>query len=451
MFFTIFLLTVGSIPDDWYTFETESKAFRVALPARPDSTTSRSVSGPSGQIQLTSAQVKTADGVYSVQITENSARVNPGTLDDGIRQFAESKKATLGPSRSVTVGGNPGREFEMTASQKRSKVLFVASGGKLFVLSASGTPGLGVPAAADRFLGSLKIGTEEMAKADVAEAKARADAAEADAKAKARMEAEIAKAKMETEVAKAKAEAEVAKAKAEADIAGARAGAEAAKSRADAQAARARPKAEFADKPDESMVVAEADKGDDDSKDPEKPAAKKSNAPIKVTISRMPKNARPYAGSDIENLSRSFANDRDGFRDLGPEGSVLVGVSVTYIERFGGPKVRSVQPIYRSDKSHYAGLTYGEVVGPVFTFVARPGYALGGLVTHTGLTVDGFGIVFMKIDGDRLDPNDTYNSPWIGDRKGGSPGEVMSKGGLVVGLQGRAKNEVNALGLTAKK
>ena len=258
------------------------------------------------------------------------------------------------------------------------------------------------------------------------------------------MEAEIAKAKMEAEVAKAKAEAEVAKAKAEADIARARAEAEAAKSRADAEAARARPKAEFADKPDASMTVAEADKDDDDAKDPAKPAAKKSNAPIKVTISRMPKNAKPYADADIENLSRSFARDRDGFRDLGPEGSVLVGVRVTYIERFGGPKVRSVQPIYRSDKNHYAGLIYGEAVGPVFTVVARPGYAVGGLVTHTGLTVDGFGIVFMKVDGDRLDPNDTYNSPWIGDRQGGGPGEVMSKGGLVVGLQGRAKNELNA-------
>jgi hypothetical protein len=444
MFFTIFLLTVGSLPDDWYAFETDSRAFRVVLPARPDSTTNRSVAGPSGPIQLTSAQVQTADGVYSVQITENSARVNPDTLDDGIRQFAASKKATLGTVRRITIGDSPGREFEMTASQKRSRVRIVASGGTLFVLSATGTLGAGVPASANRFLGSLQIGAEDMAKADAAEAKASADAADAETKAKARMEAEIAKAKMEAEVAKAKAEAEIAKAKAETEVAKAKAETEAAKSKA-------KPKAEFADKPDSSMVVADADKGDNDPKDPEKPAAKKSNAPIKVTIGRMPKNAKPYADADVENLSRSFVRDRDGFRDLGPEGSVLVGVRVTYIERFGGPKVRSVQPIYRSDKSHYAGLIYGEAVGPVFTFVARPGYAVGGLVTHTGLTVDGFGIVFMKVDGDQLDPNDTYNSPWIGDKEGGSPGEVMTKGGLVVGLQGRAKTELNALGLTAKK
>jgi hypothetical protein len=450
MFFTILLLTVGLVPDDWYTFETESKAFRAALPTRPDSTTSRSVAGPSGPIQLTTARVQAADGVYSVQITENSARVNPNTLDDGIRQFAASKKATLGPLRPVTVDGNPGREFEMTEGPKRSKVRFVASGGMLIVLSAAGLSGAGVPSAADRFLGSLEIGAVDVAGAE-AKARARADSAELEDKAKAKMEAEIAKAKMEAEIAKAKMETEIAKAKMETEVAKAKAEAEIARSRANSATAKGKAEAEFADKPDASMVVAEADKGDDDSKDPDKPAAKKSNAPIKVTIGRMPKNAKPYADPDIENLSRSFTRDRDGFRDLGPEGSVLVGVSVTYIERFGGPKVRSVQPIYRSDKNHYPGLTYGEAVGPVFTVVARPGYAVGGLVTHTGLTVDGFGIVFMKIDGDRLDPNDSYNSPWIGDRKGGSPGEVMSRGGLVVGLQGRAKNEVNAIGLTAKK
>jgi hypothetical protein len=58
-------------------------------------------------------------------------------------------------------------------------------------------------------------------------------------------------------------------------------------------------------------------------------------------------------------------------------------------------------------------------------------------------------MVYMRVDGDRLDPGDTYNSRWIGDEKGGNPGDVNSKGGLVVGIQGRSGTEVNALGLTA--
>jgi hypothetical protein len=35
--------------------------------------------------------------------------------------------------------------------------------------------------------------------------------------------------------------------------------------------------------------------------------------------------------------------------------------------------------------------------------------------THTGLTVDGFELVFMRIDGDRLDTSEAYTSPWLGD------------------------------------
>jgi hypothetical protein len=170
---------------------------------------------------------------------------------------------------------------------------------------------------------------------------------------------------------------------------------------------------------------------------------------VKVTLSRLPRNAKPYPAEDLVDLSRSFSQDRDGFRDIGPTESVLVGVRATYIERFGGPKVRSLQPIYRIGTKYYGGRIYGEMIGPVTTVVARPGYAVGGLVTHTGLTLDGFGIVFMKVDEDRLDPNDTYKSPWIGDKQGGGPGDVMSTGQLVVGLQGRSGSEVNAVGLIA--
>jgi hypothetical protein len=179
---------------------------------------------------------------------------------------------------------------------------------------------------------------------------------------------------------------------------------------------------------------------------------KKSSGPTRVTIGRAPKSAKAYPSEDLVDLKQSFAErNRDGFRDVGPEGSVLVGVRVTYIERFGGPKIRSVQPIFRSGKNYYAGKIHGQFVPPFKTFVAKPGYAVGGLVTHTGLTVDGFGIVYMKVDGDALDPTDSYKSAWIGDKEGGGPGEVFSNGALVVGLQGKSKEEVNGLGLTTLK
>ncbi len=386
MLTTFLVLAVGLMQQGWFTFEPEAKNFRVQLPSKPNKTSTRSVTNSAGKAQITVAQLKTGDALYSVQATETSTKVDPRTLDDGIQRFASANQGMLGAVKTISVDGNPGREFEMTdtleGAQKRSKIRWVTAGNSLFVLTVAGNSGARLPPNADRFLGSLEIGEAKVA-------------------------------------------------------------------------AKSRPKIED---PDEVGTTAKDDDNQGDQTKPAsktpppKPAARPSTASPKVTISRIPRGAKPYPAQDLADVSRSYAGrDRDGFRDVGPEGSVLVGVQVTYIERFGGPKVRSVQPVYRSNKAHYLGLAYGEIVGPVTSVVAKQGYAVGGLVTHTGLTVDGFRMVFMKVDGDRLDPNDSYESPWIGDAEGGSPGQVFSNGALVVGLQGRASKEVNALGLTVLK
>jgi hypothetical protein len=81
----------------------------------------------------------------------------------------------------------------------------------------------------------------------------------------------------------------------------------------------------------------------------------------------------------------------------------------------------------------------------------RASVTTGRINTHTGLTVDGFEMVFMRIDGDRLDPADSYTSPWLGDEKGGSPRDVSSGGKIPVGLQGRAGKEIYGLGLIVER
>jgi hypothetical protein len=369
----------------WYTFEPEAKTFRVDLPNKPNNTSKRPIKNVAGQSQLTTAQSKTSDAVYLIQVTEHGSKVDPKTLEDGIRQFVAARNGTLGTVAEITVDGNPGRDFEMTErlpeGQKRSSMRWVVSGNALFMLTVSGSPGVKLPADVDQFFGSLEIGNPKVAE-------------------------------------------------------------------------RPRPKPAPAEASETTVV--EADTGEDKAKDKAapksaaKPANKKSTG--KITFSNIPRNAKSYAAEDIQDLDRSFERDREGFRDVGTAGSVLVGVRVSYIDH-GGPKVRSVQPIFRSasGQNHYLGRIHGEVVPPVTTVVARPGYAVGGLVTHTGLTLDGFGIVFMRVDGEQLDLNDTYNSPWIGDEKGGGPGQVSSRGQLVVGIQGKSGNEMNGLGLTALK
>jgi len=404
MLATILILAFGVLRQDWYTIAPEGKNFRVALPSKPDSVSTRTLNNPSGRSELTAVQLKVPDATYSVHVTENRGRVDPSTLDAGIRKFASNRKATVGAISKISVDGNPGREFEMSERSagglKRSKMRWVTSGNSLFMLRVAGVPGGEIPADSGRFLGSLQIGAANKSNAGTREnpiVAGKDDATARDAEA-------------DEETSEPKSKVATSDAKPESD--------------ADAEA-------------------------------PETKATGKSTsrkAPSKVTLLRIPRNLKSYPPEDLVDVSRSFlGSERDGFRDIGPAGSVLVGVRASYIERFGGPKVRSAQPIYRVGTKHYAGRIYGEVVPPVTTVVAKSGYAVGGLVTHTGLTVDGFRMVFMKVDGDRLDPNDQYNSVWIGDEQGGGPGEVMSNGGLVVGLQGRSGAEVFALGITTLK
>jgi hypothetical protein len=149
-----------------------------------------------------------------------------------------------------------------------------------------------------------------------------------------------------------------------------------------------------------------------------------------------------------------FGHNGPRFEDAGPNGSLLVGVRYSTHPFVGRPKISSVQPLFRSSPSSRTlveGDHHGEVTGPETTAVAKPGYAVGAIKTRTGLSLDGFVIIFMKVKGDRLDPADSYESPVLGDSEGGSPAAVSGNGSAVVGFQGLASKNVNALGLILAK
>ena len=385
MWTALIVLSLGLAPADWFTYEPDAKSFRVELPGKPNSTSTRTIRNSAGQARLTTVELRAIDATYTVQVTEAMRKINNSSLDDGIHRFAASRQATLEDISKISLENRPGREITMTetapAGDIRVKARWFTNDKALFVLTVAASPGRDLPADANRFLGSLRFTTPKPA-----------------------IPANESK---------------------------------------------------LATSPDnDSPTVVDANDDDDDAKakTDSKTTSSKPKPLGRITVSRLPKNAKSYPEENLEDLGRrQYAKDRDGFRDVGPAGSVLVGVRATYIERFGGPKVRSLQPIYRSGKNHYHGRIYGEMVGPVTTVIARPGYAVGGLVTHTGLTLDGFGIVFMKVNGDQLDIDDTYKSPWIGDRNGGGPGEVTTKGSVIVGIQGRSTREINGLSLIGMK
>jgi hypothetical protein len=433
----VLLLAAGMLQQTWYTYEPDGKNFRVELPNKPNSTSSRASSSAAGRSQVTTAQLRMADATYTIQLTESPARINPQTLDDGIQRFAASSNATLGDIATITVDDQPGREFEMTErsaeGQKISKMRWIATGNALLMLTVASKPGSKLTPDADRFLGSLEFGARKA----VANARPKASAG--------------------------------APAQAGINTPPRAAGGVAAKPGVNPQArpgsstrAMARdtapPKTSDSAQGGGDFVPGETPaKGegtdDDNAKGDDTKPARKLYTLSKITAKAIPRTMKLYAEEELEDLPRSFlAQDRGGgFRDIGPAGSVLVGVRVSFIDRFGGSKIRSIQPIYRLGATNYLGRVYGQYVPPFATFVAMPGYAVGGIVSRAGLMVDGFGLVFMKVDGDHLEPGETYNSPWIGDKTGGRAEGATSQGNLVVGLQGRAEKEVRGLGLTTQR
>lgn len=401
MLITMIVLALGVAGPEWATFEPGGKDFRVEMPGKPQPL-DRVLKRASGTARLTAAEVRVGGASYAVQVTENRGKVDPKTLDDGIRRFAKGRQATLGTIREVAVGDNPGREFELTEKagdqEWRSRLRWVVSGNRLFMLAVGAPPGGAIPGDADRFLGSLTIGVVGPLPPAPAP------------------QPQVAR----TEPAKPAPAPEA--------VAGA-AGAAKAASGSD-----------------------EAGETEPATGDEAKPAARaEGRKPAKVVIGPMPRGVKFPKEEDLVDLGRSYLRDREGFRMTGPVGAVLVGVRVHTADKFGGPKIAGVQAIYRLGNKTFLGQIAGQADGPATTVVAKPGYAVGGLAWHAGLLVDGFRVVFMKVDGDRLDPDDSYNSPWLGDENGGGPGEVMSQGDLVVGLQGRAGDAIFALGLTARK
>ena len=253
----VLLLSLGAPAEDWKTYSVEGTNVQVELPKEPSKTSSRSATNAGGKVQVSTAELKLPNALYSVQVSEVEKPIDANTLDAAIRRFAAENKGTVGPLKPITADGRPGREFEMTQPSNQgdvhSKVRWVAAGNNLIMLTAVGKPGVDIPADCDRFLDSLKFGAEKA----VAKAKANADANE----------------------------------------------------------------------PMEDKTAADDDKESSKAKAKTTAADTKKATPTRFTLSPLPKNAKPYPSDQIEDLQKSFLDDkRDGFRDVGMQGSVLVGV-----------------------------------------------------------------------------------------------------------------------------
>lgn len=80
--------------------------------------------------------------------------------------------------------------------------------------------------------------------------------------------------------------------------------------------------------------------------------------------------------------------------------------------------------------------------------IARNGYAVGALNVDADRFVNAVQIVFMRFKPDgQLDPSDSYTSPWIGFPTGKPTKTIGGSGTTVIGIYGRHRTALKAIGL----
>jgi hypothetical protein len=140
----LLVLSLGLAPADWFTFEPDAKNFRVELPSKPNSTSTRTIRNSAGQARLTTVELRASDATYTVQVTEAPRKINTNSLDDDIHRFAASRQATLEDISKISLANCAGREFTMTetapAGDIRVKARWFTADKALFVLTVASSP-----------------------------------------------------------------------------------------------------------------------------------------------------------------------------------------------------------------------------------------------------------------------------------------------------------------------
>jgi hypothetical protein len=127
----------------------------------------------------------------------------------------------------------------------------------------------------------------------------------------------------------------------------------------------------------------------------------------------------------------------------------LTGFEVSVGQSLGWDTIQSVQALFQFRKGPARGHLWGKKQPNVVTLAAKPGYAVGKVTVRTGLFIDALQVTFMAIDGQKLNPADSYQSEWIGG-KGGFMRSLGGDGTPIMGIYGKANPQdetLTALGL----
>lgn len=153
-------------------------------------------------------------------------------------------------------------------------------------------------------------------------------------------------------------------------------------------------------------------------------------------------NAHNGVGQDTP-----FAGDTSGnpptFR-FAEAGRPLLGLEWNVWTWDGQQCLAHVYPIY--DR----GMPLKGIMPGVRQEVAKPGYAVGGLVVKATKLTHAFQVVYMKLNADgTLDPSDSYTTDWLGNTAAAGAKDVKlgGDGRTVIGMTVKGGAVVNALSL----
>jgi len=135
------------------------------------------------------------------------------------------------------------------------------------------------------------------------------------------------------------------------------------------------------------------------------------------------------------------------FDDTASAPAPVIGFKASFL---GSPSImKSIQALYLVNGARVDGKVYGDPNPPVKEVVAKPGYAVGGVISggaEGAARGKAFKVVFMRIAGTGLDTADTYQSAWLGE-KGGGEVKLGGDGAYVIGITGRSASDIDAFGL----
>jgi hypothetical protein len=142
----------------------------------------------------------------------------------------------------------------------------------------------------------------------------------------------------------------------------------------------------------------------------------------------------------VETEIAGFKLAKKQYQDVAADGGILIGFELGFGKFVQNKTINAIRPIYLTADGEKQGEWQGTKPDEPFVIKAKPGYIVGAINIRTGLGIDGLSLKFVKLDKDRLQLKDSYESEWAGG-EGGTRATLGGKGYFIVGVCGHLSDQ----------